>query len=57
MSAVQAQCQASATAYRHAVGGAIGRAHVAPHAIHWAAILIGVAVAHRATHVCLWPCS
>jgi len=43
--------------YRHAVGGTIGRAHVTPHTVHWAAILVGVPIAHRAIHVCLWPCN
>lgn len=49
--------QNSLVIYRHAVGGAIGRAHVTPHAVHWAAILVGVPIAHRAIHVCLWPCN
>jgi hypothetical protein len=49
--------QNSVVNYRHAVGGAVGRAHVTPHAIHWAAILVGVPITHRAIHVCLWPCN
>ena len=40
---------------RHPVGGAIGRPHVTPHAVHGAAVLAGV-VAHGAIHVCLRAC-